>query len=133
VNSVVSYCNECEVTATLVSKANAQGNQEELQNAVSQALVLGFYVSLIGTFLMLKFPDKVLASVLKGEYLVPAWYCYNIVKDQQYGDLTTIFMTDINYYRGSTCTSICKAVSLHQIVCISSFIDFINWFLGFSR
>jgi len=53
------------VTATLVSKANAQGNKEELQDAVSQALVVGFYVSLIGTFLMLRFPEKVLSSVLK--------------------------------------------------------------------
>eukprot|EP00804_Cyclotella_cryptica_P001997 CCRYP_007443-RD/>CCRYP_007443-RD protein AED:0.18 eAED:0.18 QI:351/0.85/0.87/1/0.42/0.5/8/4815/582 len=53
------------VTATLVSKANAQGNKEELQDAVSQALVVGFYVSLVGTFLMLRFPEKVLSSVLK--------------------------------------------------------------------
>jgi len=55
------------VTATLVSKANAQGNKEEMQDAVSQALVLGFYVSLVGTFLMLRYPEKVLSSVLKGK------------------------------------------------------------------
>eukprot|EP01082_Thalassiosira_pseudonana_P000670 g525.t1 g525 contig10:217420-219447(+) len=53
------------VTATLVSKANAQGNQEELQDAVSQALVVGFCVSLLGTFLMLRYPEKVLSSVLR--------------------------------------------------------------------
>lgn len=53
------------MTATLVSKANAQGNQEELQDAVSQALVVGFCVSLLGTFLMLRYPEKVLSSVLR--------------------------------------------------------------------
>ena len=54
------------VTATLVSKANASGNQEELQDAVSQALLVGFYISLVGSALMLKFPEKILSSVLKG-------------------------------------------------------------------
>lgn len=53
------------VTATLVSKANASGNQEEIQDAVSQALMVGFYLSLIGTVLMLKYPDYILSSVLK--------------------------------------------------------------------
>mmetsp|Transcript_23260 Transcript_23260/g.48833 ORF Transcript_23260/g.48833 Transcript_23260/m.48833 type:complete len:611 (+) Transcript_23260:183-2015(+) len=53
------------VTATLVSKANANGDQEDLQDAVSQALVVGFCVSLFGSALMLKFPEKVLSSVLK--------------------------------------------------------------------
>lgn len=53
------------VTATLVSKANASGNQEDLQDAVSQALIVGFYVSLAGTALMLKYPEKILSSVLK--------------------------------------------------------------------
>ena len=37
------------VTATLVSKANASGNQEEIQDAVSQALIVGFYISLVGS------------------------------------------------------------------------------------
>ncbi|KAL9183834.1 hypothetical protein ACHAXT_004690 [Thalassiosira profunda] len=53
------------VTATLVSKANASGNQEELQDAVSQALVVGFYISLAGSLLMLRYPERVLSSVLK--------------------------------------------------------------------
>lgn len=53
------------VTATLVSKANAKGDEEEVQDAVSQALVAGFYVSLVGSLLMLRYPDKVLSSVLK--------------------------------------------------------------------
>lgn len=48
----------------MVSKANARGNKEELQDAVSQALVVGVYVALAGSLLMLNFPEKVLASVL---------------------------------------------------------------------
>ncbi|KAL3794989.1 hypothetical protein ACHAW5_002158 [Stephanodiscus triporus] len=53
------------VTATLVSKANAKGNQEEVQDAVSQALIVGFYMSLVGTALMMLYPEKVLSMVLK--------------------------------------------------------------------
>ena len=40
------------VTATLVSKANASGNQEDLQDAVCQALLVGFGISLIGESIM---------------------------------------------------------------------------------
>ena len=58
---------QCTDTATLVSKANAMGNAEELQDVLSQALVVGFCVALIGSILVLKFPDTVLASVLKGK------------------------------------------------------------------
>ena len=61
------------VTATLVSKANAQGDQEDLQDAVSQALVVGFCVSLVGTALMLRYPEKVLSSVLKGKCVIHAF------------------------------------------------------------
>ena len=53
------------VTATLVSKANASGDQEELQDAVSQALIVGFYISLVGSALMMLYPQKILSSVLK--------------------------------------------------------------------
>lgn len=53
------------VTATLVSKANAGGNQDEVQNAVSQALIVGFGISILGSVLMLRFPEKILSSVLK--------------------------------------------------------------------
>ena len=53
------------VTATLVGKANASGDQEELQDAVSQALIVGFYISLVGSALMLLYPQKILSSVLK--------------------------------------------------------------------
>lgn len=58
-----------QVTATLVSKANAKGDKEELQDAVSQALVVGFYVAFIISILMLRYPDKVLSSVLKGKQM----------------------------------------------------------------
>ncbi len=54
---------QCTDTATLVSKANAMGNVKELQDVVSQASVVGFYVALIQSILMLKFPDTVIASV----------------------------------------------------------------------
>jgi Na+-driven multidrug efflux pump len=36
------------VTATLVSKANASGNHEDLQDAISQALIVGVGISLLG-------------------------------------------------------------------------------------
>ncbi|KAL7511312.1 hypothetical protein ACHAXN_008237 [Cyclotella atomus] len=52
------------VTAQLVSKANAKGDKEAVQDAVSQSLVVGFYVSLLGSILMLKFPERVLSMVL---------------------------------------------------------------------
>ena len=52
-----------------MSKANASGNQDEVQNAVSQALIVGFGISILGSILMLRFPEKVLSSVLKGEFI----------------------------------------------------------------
>lgn len=63
------FCKINPVTATLVSKANAKGNEEELQDAVSQALSVGFCVAFIGSCLMLKFPEQVLSSVLKSEFM----------------------------------------------------------------
>ena len=54
------------VTATLVSKANASGDQEELQDSVSQALIVGFYISIVGSALMMAYPEKILSSVLRG-------------------------------------------------------------------
>ena len=53
------------VTATLVSKANAKGDKEELQDAVCQALVVGFGISLLGSALMLLYPERILSSILK--------------------------------------------------------------------
>lgn len=53
------------VTATLVSKENAKNDQEGLQDAVCQALVVGILIALIGTPLIFLNPDKVLSAVLK--------------------------------------------------------------------
>ena len=66
--SLSPFSFSCVVTATLVSKANASGDQEELQDAVSQALIVGFWISLVGSLLMMMNPTKVLSSVLKGNY-----------------------------------------------------------------
>ena len=63
-SSILSNMNT--VTATLVSKANASNDQEELQDAVSQALIVGFFISLVGSTLMMAYPQKILSSILKG-------------------------------------------------------------------
>ena len=52
------------VTATLVSKAYAQGDQKQTQDAICQALFVGFFIALVGTPAMLLNPDKALSSVL---------------------------------------------------------------------
>jgi putative MATE family efflux protein len=49
----------------LVSKENAKGNQEGLQDAVCQALFIGCIMALIGTPLIFLNPEKVLSVVLK--------------------------------------------------------------------
>mmetsp|Transcript_3881 Transcript_3881/g.5607 ORF Transcript_3881/g.5607 Transcript_3881/m.5607 type:complete len:610 (+) Transcript_3881:369-2198(+) len=53
------------VTATLVSKENAKGDQEGLQDAVCQALVVGLLIALIGTPLLFFQPERILGSVLR--------------------------------------------------------------------
>jgi multidrug resistance protein, MATE family len=52
------------VTATLVSKQHAQGDQEGTQDAVCQALFVGFFIALVGTPIMFFNPDWALSSVL---------------------------------------------------------------------
>ncbi|KAL3937095.1 MAG: hypothetical protein SGBAC_007721 [Bacillariaceae sp.] len=52
------------VTATLVSKQHASGDKEGTQDAVCQALFVGFFIAMIGTPLMLFNPDKALSAVL---------------------------------------------------------------------
>jgi multidrug resistance protein, MATE family len=52
------------VTATLVSKQHARGDQEGTQDAVCQALFVGFFIALIGTPAMFLNPDWALSSVL---------------------------------------------------------------------
>merc|ERR1712086_790530 len=41
------------------------GNHEDLQDAISQALIVGVGISLLGSALMLRYPEKILSSVLK--------------------------------------------------------------------
>ena len=53
------------VTATLVAKEYAKGSEEGVQDAVSQALIVGAIVALIGNALVLSRPDKLLTGVLK--------------------------------------------------------------------
>ena len=53
------------VTSTLVSKENAQGNKEGVQDAVCQALLVGVLIAAIGTPLFYRYPDKTLGTVLE--------------------------------------------------------------------
>lgn len=55
---------DCSVTATLVSKQHARGNEEGTQDAVCQALFVGFFIAMMGTPLMFLNPDKALSAVL---------------------------------------------------------------------
>eukprot|EP00594_Rhizosolenia_setigera_P006931 CAMPEP_0178950594 /NCGR_PEP_ID=MMETSP0789-20121207/6743_1 /TAXON_ID=3005 /ORGANISM="Rhizosolenia setigera, Strain CCMP 1694" /LENGTH=614 /DNA_ID=CAMNT_0020631345 /DNA_START=369 /DNA_END=2213 /DNA_ORIENTATION=+ len=55
------------VTATLVSKEHAKNDKEGVQDAICQAMFLGFIISIFGTGLMLTKPDLVLKSVLQAD------------------------------------------------------------------
>jgi MatE len=52
------------VTATLISKENALGRSEGVQDAVCQAMFVGICLALLSSFVMLRSPDRVLSSVL---------------------------------------------------------------------
>ena len=54
------------VTATLISKENAQNNSEGVQDAVCQALVVGVMMALVSSIVLLRYPEQVLGSVLPG-------------------------------------------------------------------
>jgi Na+-driven multidrug efflux pump len=54
------------VTATLVSKQHALGDKKGTQDAICQALFVGFFIALIGTPIMFFNPDWALGAVLKG-------------------------------------------------------------------
>ena len=56
------------VTATLVSKTHASGNLQGTQDAVSQAFLFALLISMLGASFMFFFPDKALASILKGTF-----------------------------------------------------------------
>ena len=53
------------VSATLISRENAGGNQEGVQEAVCQALFVGLLMASVSSALMLWNPDRVLSSVLE--------------------------------------------------------------------
>jgi Na+-driven multidrug efflux pump len=53
------------VTSTLVSKENAKGDKEGVQDAVCQALFVGVLIAALGTPLFYKYPDKTLGTVLE--------------------------------------------------------------------
>jgi phage terminase large subunit-like protein len=55
------------VTATLVSKKYASGDMEGTQDAVCNALTVGFFISIIGSSLLFFNPEKALSSILKGK------------------------------------------------------------------
>lgn len=62
------------VTATLVAKEKAKGDEEGVQDAISQALIVGFFVAVIGSSVVLSRPDSLLTGVLKGEWtLLDLW------------------------------------------------------------
>ena len=52
------------VTATLVSKQHASGNEEGTQDAICQALFVGFFIAMIGGPLMYFNPNRALGAVL---------------------------------------------------------------------
>lgn len=52
------------VTATLISKENASGNADGVQNAVCQALVVGILLAVTSSSILFFRPDRVLSSVL---------------------------------------------------------------------
>ena len=52
------------ITATLISKENAQNNTEGVQDAICQALVVGVFMALVSSIVLLRYPEQVLGSVL---------------------------------------------------------------------
>ncbi len=55
------------VTATLVAKQYAMKSDEGVQDSVCQALVLGTFVAICGSFFILSQPDRLLGGVLAGK------------------------------------------------------------------
>ena len=53
------------VTATLVAKQHAKGDKEATQDAICQALFVGFFIAMIGTPAMFFFSEGLLSSVLQ--------------------------------------------------------------------
>ena len=55
------------VTATLISRANANGDKEGIQDAVCQALFVGAFMAIVSSVLIFSNPEKVLSSVLAAD------------------------------------------------------------------
>ena len=55
------------VTSTLVSKENAKGNKEGVQDAVCQALFVAVLIATVGVPLFYYYPDKTLGAVLEAD------------------------------------------------------------------
>ena len=53
------------VTSTMVSKENAKKNDEGVQDAVCQALLVAIVIAMAGTYLFKCYPTKALGTVLK--------------------------------------------------------------------
>lgn len=53
------------ITATLVAKEKAKGDEEGVQDAISQALIVGFFIAVVGSAVVLTRPDSLLSGVLK--------------------------------------------------------------------
>ena len=54
------------VTATLVAKQYASKNEEGVQDALCQALVVGTFIAILGSAFILTQPDRLLGGVLAG-------------------------------------------------------------------
>jgi putative MATE family efflux protein len=52
------------VTATLVAKEAAKGDEEGVQDSVCQAFIVGTMIAIVGTIIVLSMPDQLLTGVL---------------------------------------------------------------------
>mmetsp|Transcript_13510 Transcript_13510/g.20499 ORF Transcript_13510/g.20499 Transcript_13510/m.20499 type:complete len:680 (+) Transcript_13510:220-2259(+) len=55
------------VTATLVAKECARGSEEGIQDSVCQALIVGTFIAILGSFFILSQPDRLLGGVLSAD------------------------------------------------------------------
>lgn len=78
------------VTATLVAKQFAQKSDEGVQDAVSQALIVGTFVALLGSMLIISQPDRLLGGVLAGKHSLLSYLILCCVYDNT--NLWTLFL-----------------------------------------
>lgn len=71
-----------QVTATLVAKQFAAKNEEGVQDALCQALVVGTFIAITGSIFILTQPDRLLGGVLAGMYYLSIYLIFPI-KDAQ--------------------------------------------------